>query len=235
MLSVDTISMGSIANTVSESANIHGLRDPSSGNTTEESRKTVDVLRGGATVGVDVAGETAAVLRVADKEDALDGGHGGAGDAGHGVYGGGGALGVALEDEAHVGVGGEGSGDLVDNLRMWMLAYGNLIERSEWQGGTYVCGTQSRVLAGVGKVDGVVDGAAGNLSESVLVHGSEASRGTLKFSSSTCRDDGVARASSTLLDGVGDGTCSEEDAEESTLEADVGEHGDENDKSVEKD
>lgn len=116
MLSVDTISMGSIANTVSKSANIHSLGDPSSRDTAEESRKTVNVLGGGAAVGVHIAGETAAVLRVADEEDALDGGHGGAGDAGHGVYGGGGALGVALEDEAHVGVGGEGSGDLVDNL-----------------------------------------------------------------------------------------------------------------------
>jgi hypothetical protein len=65
----------------------------------------------------------ASVLGVPDEEDALDGVHGGAGEAGHGVYGGGGALGVALEDEAHVGVGGEGSGDLVDDLRMEMLAH----------------------------------------------------------------------------------------------------------------
>jgi hypothetical protein len=118
VLSVDTISMGSIANTISESANIHSLRDPSSGNTAEQSRESVNILGGGAAVGINVAGETRTVLRVADEEDTLDGGHGGAGDAGHGVYGGGGALGVALEDEAHVGVGGEGSGDLVDNLRM---------------------------------------------------------------------------------------------------------------------
>lgn len=73
------------------------------------------------------------------------------------------------------------------------------------------------------------------MGKSVLVHGSEASRGALKFTGSTGRDDGVLRASSTLLDGVGDGTCSEEDAEESALEADVGEHGDKNGESVEKD
>jgi hypothetical protein len=123
MLSVNTKSMSGIANTIAESANIHGLGDPSSGDTAEESRETVNVVGGAAAVGVDVAGKAGAVLRVADEEDALDGVHGGAGEAGHGVYGGGGALGVALEDEAHVGVGGEGSGDLVDDLRMEMLAH----------------------------------------------------------------------------------------------------------------
>lgn len=110
--------MSSITNTVSESAHIHGLGNPSSRDTAEEGRKAIDVLGGGAAVGVDVAGQAGAVLRVADEEDALDGVHGGAGEAGHGVDGGGGALGVALEDEAHVGVGGEGRSDLVDDLRV---------------------------------------------------------------------------------------------------------------------
>jgi hypothetical protein len=50
----------------------------------------------------------------------------------------------------------------------------------------------------------------------------------LEFTSTTGRDDGVLRAGSTLLDGTGDSTCSEEDAEKSTLETDVGEHGDRN-------
>jgi len=64
------------------------------------------------------------------------------------------------------------------------------------------------------------------------VHGSEASRGSLKFTSTAGGDDGVRRAGSTLLDGVGNSTCSEEDAEESTLEADVGEHCDKNDEGL---
>jgi hypothetical protein len=118
MLSIDTISMSGIANTISESANIHGLGNPSGRDTAEQSRKTVHVLGGSAAVGVDIAGEARTVLWVADEEDTLDCVHRGAGEAGHGVYGGGGALGVALEDEAHVGVGAEGRGDLVDNLRI---------------------------------------------------------------------------------------------------------------------
>jgi hypothetical protein len=104
MLSINAKSMGSIANTISKSANIHSLGDPSGGDTSEQGRKTVYVFGGGAAVGVDIAGKTGAVFRVADKEDSLHSVHGGAGEFRHGVDGGGGALGVALEDEAHVGV-----------------------------------------------------------------------------------------------------------------------------------
>jgi len=118
VLSIDAIAVSGIANTVSESANIHGLGHPSSRDAAKDGRKTIDVLGGGATVGIDVAGKARAVLGVADEEDTLDGVHGGAGEAGHGVYGGGGALRVALEDKAHVGVGGEGRSDLVDDLRV---------------------------------------------------------------------------------------------------------------------
>ena len=86
---------------------------------------------------------------------------------------------------------------------------------------SYVCGTKSRVLVCGGEVDGVVDGTAGDLSKSLLVHGQETGRGALEFSSTAGRDDSVFRASSTLLDGASHGTCSEADAEESTFEADV--------------
>jgi hypothetical protein len=89
---------------------------------------------------------------------------------------------------------------------------------------TYVGGTKSRVLTGIGEVDGVVDSTAGDLSKGLRVHGSETRRGALEFTSTTSRDDGVLRAGSTLLDGAGNSTCSEEDAEESTLETDIGEH-----------
>lgn len=121
MLSVDSETVSGVANTITVSANIHGLGDPSSGDATEDGGETIDVLGGGAAVGVDIAGEAGTVLWVADEEDSLDGVHVGAGELGHGVDGGGGALGVALEDEAHVGVGAEGGLDLVDNLG-WMLA-----------------------------------------------------------------------------------------------------------------
>lgn len=204
MLSIDSETVSGVANTITVSANIHGLGDPSIGDATEDGGETIDVLGGGAAVGVDIAGEAGTVLWVADEEDSLDGVHVGAGELGHGVDGGGGALGVALEDEAHVGVGAEGGLDLVDN----------------------VLSAEGGVLAGIGKVDSVVDGTAGDLGESLLVHGAESSRRTLKFTSTTGGNDGVLRAGSTLLDGAGDSTCSEEDAEESTLEADVGEHVD---------
>lgn len=108
--------MSSITNTIAKSANIHSLGDPSSGDTTKKGRKTIDILSGGAAVGVNIASKAGAVLWVADQEDTLYGIHRGAGEFGHGVDGGGGALGVALEDEAHIGVCGEGRGDLVDNL-----------------------------------------------------------------------------------------------------------------------
>jgi len=56
------------------------------------------------------------MVRVSDQEDALDSGEACAGEAGQGSYGGGGALGVAFEDEAFLGGGGEGGGDVVDDL-----------------------------------------------------------------------------------------------------------------------
>jgi hypothetical protein len=91
---------------------------------------------------------------------------------------------------------------------------------------THVRGSQSRVLRGVGKVDGVVDGTSGDLRKSVLIHGAEARRRTLSFAGTTSADDGVLRAGGTLLDinGAGHDSCGEADAEESALEADVGEH-----------
>jgi hypothetical protein len=116
MLSINAIPVSSITNTIAKSTHIQRLGHPLSRDSTEKSRKAIDVLGRGAAVGIDVAGKATAVLWVADEEDALDGGHGGAGELGHGVYGCGGALRVALENEAHVGVGGERVGDLSDNL-----------------------------------------------------------------------------------------------------------------------
>lgn len=126
VLSVDAITVSGVANTIAVSADIHSLGDPSSGDTTEDGRETVDVLGGGAAVGVDIASEAGTVLWVADEEDSLDGVHVGAGELGHGVHGCGGALGVALEDEAHVGVGAEGRLDLVDNLDLILVGFSRI-------------------------------------------------------------------------------------------------------------
>jgi len=56
------------------------------------------------------------VFWVADEEDAFDCGEGGTGQALEGVDGGGCALRVAFEDEACVGVRGDTSADVVDDL-----------------------------------------------------------------------------------------------------------------------
>lgn len=58
------------------------------------------------------------MLWVTDEEDALDGVEVCAREFGEGVDGCGGALGVALEDEAFVGGGGEGGCDFVDDLEV---------------------------------------------------------------------------------------------------------------------
>lgn len=56
------------------------------------------------------------MARVSDEEDALDGVKLGAGELGQGVVGDGGALGVALEDEALGWVLGERGADVVEEL-----------------------------------------------------------------------------------------------------------------------
>ena len=56
------------------------------------------------------------MVRVSNEEDALDGGEACAGEAGQGSYGCGGALRVTLEDEAFLGGGRQGGGDVVDDL-----------------------------------------------------------------------------------------------------------------------
>ena len=105
MLSINAVSMGSVADTIAVSADIERLGDPVGWNTVgPKSLEAIDVLGRGAAVGVDVAGESGLVLRVADEEDAFDGGEGGASQLGEGVDGCGCALGVAFEDEALVGV-----------------------------------------------------------------------------------------------------------------------------------
>lgn len=137
MLSIDTLSVGSVADTIAVLADILGSGDPTRRNAVRASvlRDAVDVQSGSATGAVDVASQTGLVQRVTDEPDTLDGSVGGTGQLGESVDGGGSTLRVSLEDEALVGACAEGGGDLVDNV-----------------GGTG-CG----VLAVVGGVDGVVD------------------------------------------------------------------------------
>ena len=54
-------------------ADVESLRDPVVRNAAKSVRKAVDVLGGGTAVGVNVASKTGTVLRVANKEDTLDG------------------------------------------------------------------------------------------------------------------------------------------------------------------
>lgn len=114
---------------------------------------------------------------VTDKKHALDSVEVRAGEFGHGVDGGLGALGVAFEDDAFIGVGLEGAGDLVDD----------------------VCCSGGRVLVAAGWVDGVVEFASGDGGEDLRVHGAEAEGFALGFGGAACVDDGVRGAFSLSL------------------------------------
>lgn len=97
--------------------NVHSLRHPVRRDATAQgSRESVDVLGCGTAVLVDVARQAGAVLGVTDEEHALNCVEGGAGEARHGVHGCGGALGVAFQNYAHIGVGADEGGDFVDDL-----------------------------------------------------------------------------------------------------------------------
>jgi hypothetical protein len=170
-------------------ANIESLGDPVVGDPAKSVRETVDVLGGGATVGVDVAGKTGTVLRVADKENALHGREACTGQLGESVDSSCGSLRVALKEEALVRVGLQSRLDLTNDVR----------------------GSSRRVLRSVGGVDGVVDLAAGKLALDVAVHGTESSRRALGFTCTAGVDNGVARAGVCPLDhaGLGGGRSGE--------------------------
>lgn len=193
VLRIDALAVRRIADAVAKDAHIERLGDPGAGDAGAESaREAVDVARRRAAIVVDVAGQSRLVCRVADQEDALDGGELGACELRHGVDGRLGALRVALEDEALVGAGGEGAGDLVD----------------------YVRGAGCRVLGEVGGVDGVVDLAAAESGCDARVHGSEAGRWALSLTRTARVDDRVGGAGGRgsafyLLHGSGKGACEE--------------------------
>ena len=136
------------------------------------------------------------MLWVANEEDALDGVERGAGQLGEGVGGGGGSLGVPLQDEALVRVARQSRLDLPND----------------------VGGTGSGVLRGVGGVDGVVDLASGELALNVRVHGTESSRRALGLACAAGVDNGVARAGILPLDDTGLGSCRSGKGEEEVLE-----------------
>jgi len=117
VLGIDTISMSSITNTITVSTNIKCFGDPVGRDAVRAiGLKAIDVQSRGAAVGVDVAGEPGLVLWVADEEDTLDGGEHGAGELWQSVHGGGCALAVSFQDEAHIRVGSEGGLDVGDDL-----------------------------------------------------------------------------------------------------------------------
>lgn len=171
VLGVDSKAMGGVTDTVAKVADIESLRDPVLRDAAEDGRKAVHVLGGSATVGVDVASKAHTVLWVSDKEDALNGIECGASQHRQRVRSGGRTLRVALEDEALVRASGEGALD---------FAYD-------------VVSTESRDLAEVGGVDGVVHLASRDLALDVGVHRTESRGGTLQFSGSTSINDCVRR------------------------------------------
>lgn len=137
------------------------------------------------------------MLRVADKEDTLDGVEVGAGQLGQSVGGSSGSLGVALKEEALAGVRCQGRLDLADDVGS-------------------SCG---RVLRSVGGVDGVVDLATRELALNVGVHGTEASRRALGLTGAAGVDDGVARAGAgPLCNDTGLGSGSSRKGEDDVLE-----------------
>lgn len=189
-----------------ESANIHSLGNPVLGDGAKEDGEAVDILGSRTAVDVDVAGQAGLVHGVADEEGALDGVEAGARQAAHGVDGGGGALGVALEDEALVRVGPQGGRDLVDD----------------------VGGAQGRVLARVGQVDRVVDLAAGHLGRQPAVDGDEAAGLALHLARAARVDDGVGAAGAgALVDGRlgGGGGVGTQGQDRDQGEKGVGVHG----------
>lgn len=112
--------VSAIADTGSDTyvdADVQSLGDPVAWDATERCGEPVDVQSGCASVVVDVAGETGLVLGIPDEEDTFYSVEGSSGDLRHGVDGCGGTLGVSLEDEAFVGIGGERRVDLVDDLQ----------------------------------------------------------------------------------------------------------------------
>ena len=137
---------------------------------------------------------------ITDEEHALDGVERGAGQLGKGVGGGGCALRVALQDEALVRVACKGRLDLPDN----------------------VGGAGSRVLRGIGGVDGVVDFTSGELALDVRVHGTKTRARTLSLARSAGVDDGVARAGILSLNDTGLGSRRSGKGEEEVLELHLG-------------
>lgn len=114
---------------------------------------------------------------VTDEEDSLHSVKACACEFRHGVHGCGSALAVAFKNEALAGVGLDTGLDFTDN----------------------VGGAKSRVLGEIGGIDCVVDLASGHLGCDPGIDGAEARRFALDFASATSVDDGVRRASGTLL------------------------------------
>lgn len=181
MLCVYTKAMGGITDPVSVVANVESLGYPVIGDATKSGRKAVDVLGGGTAVGVNVAGKTSTVFRVANEEDTLDGVEARASQLRESVCSSCSTLRVTLKEEAFVGVSLQGRLDLADN----------------------VGSSCSRVLRSIGGIDGVIDLATRQLALDVGVHGAETSRRALEFTSTAGVNDGVAGAGVRPFDHTG--------------------------------
>lgn len=114
----------------------------------EATRKTIHVLSRGTAVVVYIALQSTFVSRVTDEKNALDSIEGSACESWHGVDSRLCSLRVALKDEALIGRGSQGAGDLIDD----------------------VSSSSSRVLTGTSGVDSVVDLATGDCRSDARVH-----------------------------------------------------------------
>lgn len=133
--------------------NIKSLGDPVLRNAiASESRQSLDILSSVTTSVINVALQAPLAHGVTDEENTLDGILGASSKLRKGVDGGSSTLRVALKDEALARVGGENTVDLSNN----------------------VASSRGGVLAEIGRVDSVVDLAAGDLGCDSRVHGSEA-------------------------------------------------------------
>ena len=159
-------------------ANVESLVDPVLGDTTKSGFKAVDVLGRSTAIGVDVAGKTGTVFRVANEENTLDGVEARASQLRESVCGSSGTLRVTLKQNALIRVSLQNRLDFADNVGS-------------------SCG---RVLRNTGGIDGVVDLSTRQLALDFGVHGAETSRRALYFTSTAGVDDGVARAGVCSLD-----------------------------------
>lgn len=169
-----------IADAVTVDADIQRFRHPRRRHTCLKRANPPRAVRRLPTVPIHVARQVRLVFRVSNQNYTFDGVERIPGQTWQCIARSSRTLGVALENEACVGVGSEGRLDLIDDVGR----------------------SRGRVLRIVGRVDSVILGTARDGGEDTRVHGAEARGGSLRLTSAASVDDDVAGAAGTLLDGI---------------------------------